>query len=90
MTSANRAAPTWAQKLTQAQKPSHRPLAPAWPSWAVAPAQPGTEGPANGSGFGSQLLEMTIEGQLQGQFETSRSEAGLSHRISIPLPQLAR
>ncbi|WP_299907082.1 GAF domain-containing protein [uncultured Paracoccus sp.] len=61
-----------------------------WIEQGVAPAQPGTEGPANGSGFGSQLLEMTIEGQLQGQFETSRSEAGLSHRISIPLPQLAR
>ena len=29
-------------------------------------------------------------GQMQGSLAASRSDAGLSYRISIPLPQLAR
>lgn len=41
-------------------------------------------------GFGSQLLEMTIEGQLQGSFSTDVIEAGLQHRIAVPLDMLAQ
>lgn len=61
-----------------------------WHERGAPPARPAEEGQINGSGFGSQLLEMTIEGQLQGRLDTSLSDAGLSHRITIPVPMLSR
>lgn len=61
-----------------------------WDETAGTVVQPAEEGRANGPGFGTQLLELTVEGQLQGAFETLWTEVGLSHRITIPAPLLAR
>ena len=44
----------------------------------------------NGAGFGSQLIEMTIEGQLQGDITSEPTDDGLCHRISIPAAALTQ
>lgn len=58
--------------------------------WDEVAGTPAGVMPGKGAGFGSQLLEMTVEGQLQGSFETLRTELGLSHRITLPALVLAR
>ncbi|AUH32888.1 HWE histidine kinase domain-containing protein [Paracoccus tegillarcae] len=56
--------------------------------WDERTGQPSTLGET--TGFGSQLLEMTVEGQLQGQIQTSTTPTGLLRRLVIPLDALLR
>lgn len=46
--------------------------------------------PADSGGFGSKLLELTLEGQLHGQLQTEATDRGLRHIIHIPQDTLAR
>lgn len=41
-------------------------------------------------GFGSQLLEMTVEGELRGQIRTETTPAGLLRCLTLPLDTLGR
>lgn len=43
----------------------------------------------NGDGFGSRLLRMSVEGQLQGTIDRQWTDAGLSVVLDLPLPVLA-
>lgn len=45
--------------------------------------------PVANNGFGSQLLEMTVEGQLQGRIQTVTCDRGLRREIRIPVEMLA-
>lgn len=57
--------------------------------WAELTEKP-VDLPADGSGFGSQLLEMTVEGQLQGQITTVTCDRGLRRQIRIPAEMLVK
>lgn len=57
--------------------------------WAELTDRP-VDLPATGGGFGTQLLEMTVEGQLQGQIQTLSDTRGLRRLIRIPVEMLAQ
>lgn len=57
--------------------------------WNESVGTPVTNG-TNGSGFGSQLLEMTIKGQMQGDITTQVTADGMTRRVVIPVEMLDR
>ncbi len=60
-----------------------------WNELSAPASAPVSSNGASG-GFGSQLLELTIEGQLRGRIETNPAAAGLRHAITIPVEALAQ
>lgn len=55
--------------------------------WDEQTGQPVTLG--DGIGFGSQLLDMTVVGELRGQIRTEVTKAGLLRSLTLPLDALA-